>query len=335
MDLERALADIVGDQSAWVGQTAGEFRTRAGQLKWQVKKAMDAAEATAKHLVAYADALEEAQKAAANIRESAITAGLPVSQFAVQAPDENLAMPLEEWQTGFPYYYQQCLGLHDDNQAKWAAFEQANRDVAGVVFELAIAAKTLADKNAKLAEWIVPVLELALESGAAAGNRIAQTNKHQTINRLLALSRGRAAAANPPRRIGDPETSRLRVVAEAVESAPASRLAKAGKLAGRTVGLGFAAYGVHSDMRAGESAGQAVVSQGVGLGAGIAAGAAVGSVIPVAGTVAGAVVGGLAAAAAGVAASLLADEAVDGVRSDGPLVPEVQRPAPKQFPPPP
>ena len=337
-------------QRSWEGAAGDEFAGTMGTASGATDDLEGATREMARDLEAFAAKLQRCQTEMADVRRTASGAGLLVTGFLVQHPDEGPARPPDGFR-GTPEEvaaHDERVAAYDAPQALLRAYHAAETEAARVDRAYAAACQDLQQQYELTdhAAWLTSTAEVIGDAAAASWAdllRGQQSQLHAQARTLLddADRAIRDMQANPDRYL-----RRRWFFFETLDADKlrADRLAIEGKLdeatdllrrsdalddvrgsgrfgaAGRALGALGLGLGVYNDYQDGESATQIAVSQGgsflAGAGAGAAVGAAVGSVVPVAGTAVGAVVGGIV----GAGVSIFADGAIDSVFENGPDV---------------
>lgn len=315
---DRTAAERSSLAGSWQGAAADAFGDRAATLVAAGDGVAEQARAAASEVEALGETLGLTQHGMAQVRASAAAGGLHVEGTLISWPPDAWRLDLlattrlqEVWNVAL-------AGERAHRQTWYAALDRAagfaerqsstllglTPDLVTTAAERALLLVTARGLMGRAEFYASEVRRLdgQIDDLARAFERFGRPGDRLLLDRLVDERIEHRYAAEA-----------LRDAAEHPEL-PRGLRGGFGALDGALVG-----YGVYSDIQAGESTQQAVVSQGAGFGggligatfAGLAVGAGSGSVVPGPGTVTGAVIGGGAVLAGGVLGSLAGDKGVD------------------------
>ncbi|HEY0952455.1 hypothetical protein [Nocardioides sp.] len=311
---DRTAAERSSLAGSWQGAAADAFGGRAATLVTAGDGVAEQARAAAAEVEALGEALCLAQDGMAQVRASAAAGGLHVEGTVIMWPPDAWRLDLLETTRLQEAWNAALAGERRHRQAWYTALDRA---AAFAEFS----SSTLLGLTADL---VVTAAERALLLVTARGLMGRAEFYASEVRRLDGQIDDLARAFDRFGRPGDrllldqlvDERIEKRYAAQALHDAaehpelPRELRGGFGVLSGALAG-----YGVYSDIQAGESTKQAVVSQGAGFAAGVVGaaglGAVAGSWAPGPGTAIGAVTVGGAAFVGGALGSVLGDKGVD------------------------
>ena len=333
--------------SAWEGEAGDAFGGRATALGKACDDLHSRTGRVADDLDMLGTALRKAQTGLAQVRREAAAAGLTVTGTVIHRPTPVAApAPLVDGTPADAARHEQALQRYDHYQGLVMAWNNAVED-AEEYFEdwqqaLERAASTWRDHDADLlglaanllvggsSAALVLKLAPALAGEAAEQLRTAEQLREHARN-MLRDGRLLAGTADDFYDMLDRSSAADARAAQYAEASKDPKLPKGIRAAGGALGLLTMGYGIHDDLKNGESTAQAITSNAggtlAGIGAGAASGAAigagVGSLVPVPGvaTAAGAIGGAIVGTGVGIVSSGAIDSAFEnGVDGAGDVV---------------
>ncbi|WP_062076684.1 hypothetical protein [Demequina globuliformis] len=319
-----SLADSARDsartsQDAWEGVSGTAFRTRLNKLRAAAEDVRDETATARTALTALADALESAHTTMDSARALARAGGLTVVGTVIYAPGPAPVIMADQMGTAAA---QTALSTYQASVDAWnsaiAVADEAFLAWAEAVETFSTVAIAFPGSLATLTDGLITGASDVTKLAAKAHSLSALRELHlDTQARLL----GHADAITPDGRLtstkahfydllngADDAGAKVKAIDDVLNKHSGVRnAARVGKGV-PVLGIAATGYGIWADMEAGESGGQAVVSNvggaAIGMGAAIGTGALIGSFIaPPAGTIVGAGVGAIVGAAAGIFAS--------------------------------
>lgn len=314
-----------GDRGDWSGDSAAAFRSRMGSVLTSAESASTSVGEAVAGLERFADAVADLQRRVDLLRTAASTAGLTLTTTSVVrpvAPGPAPNRPADDASPAEARAYTQAISARADALDRQSSFQQASTEMSAVRADLRAAEIDLERVTAAVQVLLVPAIDFLTGAGIQAvfDQATAAMRGHAAMLRNQAASALEVAALPGAGRFpgsfyDDLDFSAARNAQAASVTDEAARLARAGKVAGASVGGLLTGVSIYTDIQAGESVGQAAASNLAGWGASVAAGAAIGTAIgtvfPGAGNAVGLVVGGVVGGVVGIFTSGVVDGLIE------------------------
>lgn len=273
----------------------------------------------------FADSVADLQRRVDLLRSAAATAGLTLTATSVVrpvAPGPAPNRPADDATPAEARGYTEATSARADALDRQSAFQLASTEMSAVRTDLQAAEIDLERVTAAVQVLLVPAIDFLTGAGIQAmfDQATAAMRGHAAMLRNQAASALEVAALPgagrfPSSFYDDLDFSAARIAQAASVTDEAARLARAGKVAGASVGGLLTGVSIYTDIQAGESVGQAAASNFAGWGASVAAGAAIGTAIgtvfPGAGNAVGLVVGGVVGGVVGIFTSGVVDGLIE------------------------
>lgn len=332
---ELTLQSARQDDGGWDGTAGDAFRTRMSTAYTNAANLNDALVVAASGIDTFALALTTAQSDAAAARETAAAAGLTLTTTGIRAPAiwPIPVPPAPGSSAASVQSYYLAQDAQNDNAAHWQAYAAASVELSRITRTLAGAAEALDDVRADVEVVTVPVGSF-LSSGvvdslwgvSAEVKNLRAADLLAGAEKLKANVQLPGAGMFPTLAYKDLDDAVAMERAANGYSSDAERALRTGRVIGASVGAVLTGVSIWMDVRAGESATQATLSNSAGLAtsilagaaAGTTIGAATGTIIPV--PIVGTLVGAVGGAMVGTAVGIITSGFVDSLFENGPNV---------------